>query len=106
MADPRRPSGDPAKNKVWTITLPDGSGFDLIVANTYESHSGIGRLIELAGVEGYASDAHGPLDSLTADDLREAAQIVREENQFNERPGEQIGRIATALDALAEEKNP
>lgn len=55
--DPRRPSFDPAENTTWTITLPDRSGFDVIAANTYESHSGIARLIELAGVEAYSSQA-------------------------------------------------
>jgi hypothetical protein len=40
-------------HKRWTITLPDGSGFDLTTENTYEADVGMQWLLTRAGCNAY-----------------------------------------------------
>lgn len=47
--------GDPFQ--AWTITLPDGSGFDIWIHNLHEPSEGLRWLLDLANVEGYGTIA-------------------------------------------------
>jgi hypothetical protein len=40
-------------HKRWTITLPDGSGFDVTTENTYEADVGMQWLLTRAGCNAY-----------------------------------------------------